>query len=168
MNSRVAALALLVYGGLQSAAYAIEPSELVAGVPRGSIVLEADRLRCLHIEARFATRSEHQRQGLMFVEQMQEFEGMLFVYPQPARISMWMKNTLIPLDMLFIDQDGRIVNIAARTTPLSTRSIAAAAPVTRVLELSAGFAKRWRLVPGNRMLLAEKLTDGGLPTSARR
>jgi uncharacterized membrane protein (UPF0127 family) len=93
---------------------------------------------------------------------------MLFVYPQPARISMWMKNTLISLDMLFIDADGKIVNIAARTTPLSTRSIAASAPVTRVLELNAGFARRWRLAPGNRMLLAEALSDAELPTSVPR
>jgi uncharacterized membrane protein (UPF0127 family) len=168
MNKRQAAIALLLFTCLRPAAHAIQPAELVADVPRGSIVLEADRLRCLHIEAWFATSSEEQRQGLMFVEQMDEFEGMLFIYPQSARISMWMKNTLISLDMLFIDADGQIVNIAARTTPLSTRSIAAAAPVTRVLELNAGFAQRWRLVPGNRLLQAEAVSGAEWPTSAPR
>jgi len=168
MNSRPAALALLVYASLQTAAQAIQPAELVAAVPRGSLVLEADSLRCLHIEGWIASRSEEQRQGLMFVEQMDEFEGMLFVYPRAAQISMWMKNTLIPLDMLFIDAQGQIVNIAARTTPLSTRSIAAAAPVTRVLELNGGFAQRWQLVPGNRLLLTDKLSGAESPTSALR
>jgi len=104
----------------------------------------------------------------MHVRAMPDDRGMLFLYPGERRVSMWMKNTLIPLDMLFIDAAGLIVNIAARTTPLSTRSIAAAAPVTRVLELNAGFARRWRLVPGNRLLLAEPLSGAGSPTNARR
>ena len=136
-------------------ATAIEPAELVEKFPRGSLVLEAASLRCLHIHSLFADAPAQQRQGLMFVERMDEFEGMLFRYPQAMQINMWMKNTLIPLDMLFIDADGTIINIAANTTPLSTRRVSSARDVTQVLELNAGFARRWQLKPGNRLLLAE-------------
>ena len=125
-------------------ATAIEPAELVEKFPRGSLILEAASLRCLHIHSLFADAPAQQRQGLMFVERMDEFEGMLFRYPQAVQINMWMKNTLIPLDMLFIDADGRIINIAANTTPLSTQRISSATDVTQVLELNAGFSRRWQ------------------------
>jgi uncharacterized membrane protein (UPF0127 family) len=66
-----------------------------------------------------------------------------------------MKITLCPLYMLFIDADGTIINIATNTTPLSTQRVSSARDATQVLELNAGFARRWQLEPGNRLLLAE-------------
>ena len=65
---------------------------------------------------------------------------------------MWMKNTLIPLDMLFIESDGRIAKIVERTVPLSLASIASERPVRAVLELNAGTAARLGIQPGDRVL----------------
>lgn len=68
--------------------------------------------------------------------------GMLFIFDQPERIQMWMKNTLIPLDMLFIDAHGRIDSIAANTTPMSLKIIDAKRPVLAVLEIAGGMTAR--------------------------
>ena len=151
----VAMLCVALFLGASFPADALRPAQLVAGLPAGTLILESSAVRCLMIRAWFAEEPAQQRQGLMFVEQMDEFEGMLFRYPQTAQINMWMKNTLIPLDMLFIDENNRVVNIAQRTTPLSERRLSSARPVTQVLELNAGFTARWAILPGNRLLLAE-------------
>lgn len=83
-----------------------------------------------------------QAQGLMFVRELAPDAGMLFREESPRVMSMWMKNTYIPLDMLFIDAKGRIVRIAARTKPHSLDTISSREPVTMVLELRGGEAAR--------------------------
>ena len=88
----------------------------------------------------------------MFVERLEDDEGMLFRYSGPANITMWMKNTYISLDMLFIRGDGTIVNIAARPEPMSTRRIHSQGPVAGVLEVNAGYAEQWSIKPGNQLL----------------
>ena len=80
--------------------------------------------------------------GLMYVRYMPEFTGMLFVYRQQRVLSMWMKNTYIPLDMLFIRADGSIANIATHTEPLSLESVRAIESLNFVLELNAGVTER--------------------------
>ena len=97
-----------------------------------------------------ARSPQEQAQGRMFRTAMGPDEGMLFPYPRTALLSMWMKNTYIPLDMLFIREDGTIASIAANTTPLSEQTISSGKPVAAVLELGAGFAARHGVVPGNR------------------
>ena len=77
-------------------------------------------------------------QGLMFRRRLAADAGMLFIYPRAEIIVMWMQNTLIPLDMLFIDSSLRIVHIVQRTIPLSTKTINSLEPVLSVLELNAG------------------------------
>jgi uncharacterized membrane protein (UPF0127 family) len=91
-------------------------------------------------------------QGLMFRQSMAPDAGMLFDFKTPSMASMWMKNTVIPLDMLFIDAQGRIVNIAERTVPGSLDPVGAAAPVRAVLELNGGTAARLGIRPGDRVL----------------
>ncbi len=76
----------------------------------------------------------------MFRKTLPGDHGMLFIWPKDARVTMWMKNTLIPLDMVFIDSHGRIVYIAANTTPESTATITVGQPVRAVLELAGGTA----------------------------
>ncbi len=88
----------------------------------------------------------------MYIESLGEFEGMLFIYHQPAEISMWMKNTLIPLDMFFVREDQTIARIVTETVPLSTEIIFSREPVTTVLELNAGSAQRWNIKVGDRLL----------------
>ncbi len=135
--------------------FAAEPAELLKDFPQGSLILETAGPRCLHIRTAFADVPKLQSQGLMFVQKMDEFEGMLFRYPEPATINMWMKNTLIPLDMVFVDAEGQIVSITANTTPLSTRRISSIQPVVKVLELNGGFTDRWGLRIGTRLLLEQ-------------
>ncbi len=95
------------------------------------------------------TRAEQER-GLMFRETLADDRGMLFDWGGMVEAAMWMKNTLIPLDMLFIDADGRIVAIFADTVPGSLDVITAGVPVRAVLELKGGAAKRLGLKPGDR------------------
>jgi uncharacterized protein len=94
---------------------------------------------------------EQMEEGLMFRRSMPLDAGMLFDFKQPTVATMWMKNTLIPLDMLFVDEHGRIVNIAANTVPESLAVIAAAAPVRVVIELNAGVARMLGIKPGDRV-----------------
>ena len=75
-----------------------------------------------------ATTPGQMEQGLMFRKSLPADAGMIFDYRAPSTAAMWMKNTLIPLDMLFVDQHGLIVNIAQRAVPRSDATIAAAAP----------------------------------------
>ncbi len=94
---------------------------------------------------------EQQSQGLMFRRTMAPDAGMLFVYDLPQPTAVWMKNTLIPRDMLFVGADGRIVNIAERTVPHSTDAVPSAGPVKAVLELNGGTAQRLGIRPGDRV-----------------
>lgn len=91
-------------------------------------------------------------QGLMFRQSLAPDAGMLFDFKAVSPVSMWMKNTFIPLDMVFIDAQGRIINIAERTVPQSLEPVSAAAPARAVLELNAGTASRLAIRPGDRVL----------------
>jgi uncharacterized membrane protein (UPF0127 family) len=91
-------------------------------------------------------------QGLMFRRSLAPDAGMLFDFKQPTVATMWMRNTLIPLDMLFVDQQGLIVNIAQRAVPESDQTIAAVKPVRVVIELNGGTAERLGIKPGDRVL----------------
>jgi uncharacterized membrane protein (UPF0127 family) len=91
-------------------------------------------------------------QGLMFRRSLAPDAGMLFDYQAPSMAMMWMKNTLIPLDMLFVDAEGRIVNIHERAVPGSLATISAAAPVRAVIELNGGTAARLGIRPGDRVI----------------
>jgi len=96
-----------------------------------------------------AETPEQMEQGLMFRRAMAADAGMLFDYKAPTVATMWMRNTLIPLDMLFVDARGRIVNIHERAVPQSLDVIAAAAPVRAVIELNGGTAARLGIAPGD-------------------
>ena len=92
-----------------------------------------------------------QEQGLMFVRDLPGNRGMLFVAGQPRVFRMWMKNTYIELDMVFIAADGRIAKIAARTTPHSLDIVSSDVPVAAILELRGGEAAQRALHPGDRV-----------------
>ncbi len=99
-----------------------------------------------------AETPEQMTQGLMFRRSLAPDAGMLFDYKEPTAATMWMRNTLIPLDMLFVDAQGRIVNIHQRAVPQSLDVIAAAAPVRVVIELNGGTAARLGIKPGDRVV----------------
>jgi len=131
---------------------AANPTRFLVDFRQSRAIIESSGHNCLLLDIYLAENSTQRAQGLMFIEQMDEMEGMLFTYPQPVVMTMWMKNTYIPLDMLFIRQDGSISNIAKNTTPLSTSRISSSEPVPMVLELNGGFTGRWLIRAGNRLL----------------
>ena len=97
----------------------------------------------------FADTPERRAVGLMHRQSMPADHGMLFDFRADAPVAMWMRNTRIPLDMLFIAKDGRIVNIAERTVPFSETSIPSKGPVRAVLELNGGTSSRLGIKPGD-------------------
>jgi hypothetical protein len=143
----------ILFWMLSGPAAGLEPTHLVAGFPRGQAVLETSGPRCLLIDLFIASTPQQRSQGLMFVESLGEFEGMYFGYNSPVELVMWMKNTALSLDMLFIGPDGAVKSIARDTQPFSATRIGSGGPAIGVLELNAGFASRWRVSPGTRLLL---------------
>lgn len=89
------------------------------------------------------------REGLMFRDSLAPDAGMLFDFGEVRPASMWMKNTLIPLDMLFIDAKGEVVAIARNAVPGSLRSLGPGVPVRAVLEIPGGRAKELGIMPGD-------------------
>jgi uncharacterized protein len=134
----VALLAALALAALPGRLSALAPGELVvetvAGRHRFTVEL-AD------------TPGERSR-GLMFRESMPADHGMLFDFETEQPVAFWMKNTPLPLDMVFIDAGGTVVQVAADTTPHSEASIPSKRPVRAVLELNAGTAARLGIGPG--------------------
>ena len=98
-----------------------------------------------------AATPRQQARGLMFRTTMGADEGMIFPMNPPRDAAFWMKNTVMPLDIIYIGVDGRISNIAANTTPYSEAPIPSVGPVKAVLELNAGRAAQLGIVPGDRV-----------------
>ncbi|MGX9354539.1 DUF192 domain-containing protein [Roseobacteraceae bacterium S113] len=89
-----------------------------------------------------------QGRGLMFREQMPAQSGMLFLYPNPRPVSFWMKNTLIPLDMIFIDAAGRVINVHSNAIPGDLTAIPSGGPTMAVLEINGGLSRQIGIAPG--------------------
>jgi uncharacterized membrane protein (UPF0127 family) len=98
-----------------------------------------------------AVTPDEQAKGLMHRKELPEGRGMLFQYSRDQEISMWMQNTYVSLDMIFIRADGRIHRIAENTQPLSTRIVSSGGPVRAVLEVVAGTARKLGIAPGDRV-----------------
>src|ERR1700694_3654034 len=98
-----------------------------------------------------ATTEEEKTTGLMYRKELADGKGMLFDFTPEQEVSMWMKNTYISLDMIFIRADGRILRIAENTEPLSTRIISSGGLAKGVLEVIAGTAKKYGIEPGDRV-----------------
>jgi len=111
------------------------------------LVIEGERRHAFTVEV--AATDETRQVGLMFRKSLAADAGMLFDYQTPQPVAMWMKNTLIPLDMLFIGADSRISRIAERTVPHSLATIDSGGPVRAVLELNAGTAARLGIKVGD-------------------
>lgn len=117
----------------------LEPLEIVTAAGANRFSVEVMR------------NDEQRARGLMFRRFMPADRGMLFDFKREEQVSMWMKNTFLPLDMIFADRTGRIVSIAENTEPMSERIIPSGGPVLAVLEVNAGTAARLGLKPGDRL-----------------
>jgi len=102
-------------------------------------------------EVEVARTDEQRTTGLMYRKSLGERAGMLFDFKVDQPVYMWMKNTYIPLDMLFIRADGSIARIAVMTTPLSTETISSGEPVRAVLEIAGGQARKLGIKAGDRV-----------------
>ncbi|MFP4305093.1 MAG: DUF192 domain-containing protein [Rhodosalinus sp.] len=133
-------LALLV-------ALALAPATVVASCRENAVWLRGD-----WGEAQFrialADEPDERAQGLMFVEEMDRFEGMLFVYERPQRVSFWMKNTLIPLDMIFADARGVVRRVHENAVPGDLTPIPGGDDILVVLEVNGGMARELGIAPG--------------------
>ena len=137
------------------------PLLCLGGVPAlgqsGEIKFERSKLaidsggRELKFDVEMAVNDTQRARGLMFRDKLGPYEGMLFDFHQEAPVSFWMKNTLIPLDMVFIAGDGTIRHIHANAKPLSTDTIPSEYPVRAVLEINGGSARLLGIKPGDKV-----------------
>lgn len=118
---------------------------------RQPLIIDMNTAGCLHLRVALASDPAARQTGLMHRQYLPENAGMLFDYRHEQSVQMWMKNTLIPLDMLFIDNDGRIVRIVENTEPGSQALIDSGQPVRAVLELNAGSVKKYGIQVGHRV-----------------
>src|SRR5438034_100014 len=116
--------------------------------PRSSLVITAGG-RDIKFDVELALDDAHRSHGLMFRKKLGPYEGMLFDFFMEMPVSFWMKNTLIPLDMLFIAADGTIRHIRANAVPMTTDPIPSQYPVRAVLEINGGSAALLGIKPGD-------------------
>ena len=142
---RIAA-ALLLVGG---ATLAARVPARAAGEATIEIVSSSSGVHAFRVQ--LATNDAERERGLMFRKELPEGHGMLFDFETVQPVTFWMHNTYIPLDMIFIRGDGRILRIAENTEPLSTRIIPSNGPVRAVLEVIGGTARKFGIAPGDRV-----------------
>lgn len=99
-----------------------------------------------------ATTDEERAKGLMYRKELPDGRGMLFDFTPEQTISMWMKNTYISLDMIFIGGDGRVIRIAENTETESTKIISSGGPAKAVFEVIAGTARKYGIAPGDQVV----------------
>jgi uncharacterized protein len=139
LGAVVAMIALGAWSGFRAQAASIQTLEIVTktGVQVFSVEM--------------ATSEQEKETGLMYRKELADGKGMLFDFSPEQEVSMWMKNTFIPLDMIFIRADGRILRIAENTEPQSTRIIPSRGLAKGVLEVIGGTAKKYGIEPGDRV-----------------
>lgn len=143
--------AFAVFAAAGADARARDSVSSFAGLPRSGLEV-VTRSGTHHFEVWIAADDRSRARGLMFVRSLPPDEGMLFLFEHPQYAAFWMKNTYLSLDLVFIRADGVVVNVAPDARPHSEDPIPSAAPVTAVLELLAGTAKRIGLSAGSRIV----------------
>ncbi|HAV08056.1 MAG TPA: hypothetical protein DEF12_00860 [Rhodobacteraceae bacterium] len=141
---RRAALSLLVTLAWASAASALEVCRETAVHLRGPSGVA-------RFSVEVADSDAERAQGLMFREKMARGAGMLFIYPRPQAVSFWMRNTLIPLDMIFVDSTGLVKRVHENAVPGDETPISGGEGILVVLEINAGLAQALGIVPGSQM-----------------
>jgi len=129
----------------------LAPLDVSHAASTGTIVLKTET-GDHNYDIEVATTDQERAIGLMYRRSLPENSGMLFLYDRPQPAAMWMKNTFIPLDMIFIAPDGTVHRIETYTEPFSTRSIYSGGDIVGVLELNAGQADKIGLKPGDKII----------------
>jgi uncharacterized membrane protein (UPF0127 family) len=141
---------LLLSAALSLAAAAACAQEADIQFKKSSLVI-VTASRELKFDVDMATNDAERARGLMFRKQLGPYEGMLFDFYQEMPVSFWMKNTLIPLDMVFIAGDGTVKHVHANAVPMSTDTIPSRFPVRAVLEINGGSAALLGIKPGDKV-----------------
>jgi hypothetical protein len=150
----MAALAVMLLSAAGSPVVTAQERESLlplSAFPRERIAIETRSARRHTFDAWRADTPQARAQGLMFVRSLQPEQAMIFVYTPPQHVGMWMKNTLIPLDMLFVDAHGCVVKVHEQAEPGALETIASDDPVVLVVELAGGVASSLGLRAGDRV-----------------
>lgn len=139
------AVIIVLLGGSAAAAESVS-----FGKSRIEVTAEGGKRHAFTVE--MAVTPEQLSQGLMFRRDLPAGTGMLFDFGSPRQVSMWMKNTLIPLDMLFVDRGGLVIHVEQYAVPGSLEPRGPALPVLGVVEIPAGTARRLGLKPGDQVI----------------
>lgn len=127
----------------------IKPPEIVFKHEGNLSVLDSLKSPKITLEIEIADNDFEHQTGLMYRKKMKSNRGMLFVFNKSEMKSFYMKNTFIPLDIIFIDYNKQIINIAKNTKPLKEQSVYSEAPAYYVLEINAGMSDQWGLSKGD-------------------
>jgi uncharacterized membrane protein (UPF0127 family) len=162
-------LAALLPQGLTRVAAADDAVIPLSAFPREEIVIETRSARRHSFEAWRADTPATLQQGLMFVRDIRPDQAMIFVYEPPRYVTMWMKNTLLPLDMLFVDEAGCVAKTVRDARPGSLDTIAAKGGIALVVELKGGTTKALGIEAGDRVQRPDaNWPDRGLPCTRQR
>ncbi|MCD2175984.1 DUF192 domain-containing protein [Rhizobium sp. C4] len=121
------------------------------GLPVSALKITGSNGKSHEFKVEVAASAPTRATGLMNRKSLAAGEGMIFIFPQPKDVMMWMKDTLIPLDMLFIDTSGKVINIAENTKPMDETIIPSRGLSAYVLELAGGEARRLHLAAGDKL-----------------
>jgi len=124
----------------------------------GTVDVVSGSGKVLPVAVELAVTPDARQLGLMYRDRLDPGKGMLFIFPTAAPQSFWMKNTRIPLDILFVDDAGKIVRLHARTTPFSEASLPSDAPVRFVLEVPGGWCADNGIHEGDTVRLGDLAT----------
>jgi uncharacterized membrane protein (UPF0127 family) len=141
-------LSLAAYATLAQGA-APEP---LSAFPQSLLAIRTSSGKVVNFKIWLADTKRREEQGMMFVREMDEHTGMLFMFPENKPVSMWMKNTYVSLDLLFLNAQGKIDYIAAHATPLSEAIIGPPMPEFAVLELKGGACEQFGIKVGDTVL----------------
>ena len=133
------------------------------GLPRGYVLAPKASSGFWRLHVEIADTVKSRARGLMFRRQLKHGHGMLLRWRTPQHVAIWMKNTYLPLDIVFIEKDGRIARVHRRARPFDTSIIPSRAPVSAVLEVPAGDAARFGLRPGARLRLPKRARTTSCP-----
>lgn len=150
---RVYLALLIVATAALLSAQSSDQASLDEAFGRDVLIVVTGESGCFRFDVHMAVTRQQQLRGLMNVRFLPEWSGMLFVYQREDAHAMWMKNTYIPLDIVFARRDGAVSSVARDTEPLSLSSISSVEPVQYVLELNAGTAARLGIGEGSRLVL---------------
>lgn len=131
-------------------AIALPVAALAAGCRADTVYLKGDWGQA-RFTVELADDASERARGLMFVSSMPRSAGMLFVYPRPQAVAFWMRNTLIPLDIIFMDETGTVQRVHSNAVPGDETPIPGGSAIRFVLEVNGGLAKQLGLVPGSVM-----------------